>query len=301
MSFGDTIDAIREQGGLVYLADPFDRMTPSPIPQPCTVISPRSTFSKSSTRGSSAISFNDEALRFARKYRSSTTRTEPGAARPPPYCGSVSAMNSAGRPAAETRRRCTACCSPCRSSARRSCWPAAASPTRSSPVALSYERNHDPCWPLTVTSGPRSPAHSSVFVTMMPRRPPRPVLRNRHALQPSVILDVVRRVADRLHPHVIARVHVDRRDAAVRRLDQRQAEDGRGGRLGVAAGAAGAGAAARRRARAAAAAARRLRLGAAAAPAAALAAATATLDVVHVRARRIVDEASRVGLVVEKM
>ena len=43
------------------------------------------------------------------------------------------------------------------------------------PVVLSYERNHDPCWPLTVSSAPRSPAQSSVLVSMMPVRPPRPV------------------------------------------------------------------------------------------------------------------------------
>ena len=34
MSFGDTIEAIREQGGLVYLPHPFDRL-PSPTRRPC--------------------------------------------------------------------------------------------------------------------------------------------------------------------------------------------------------------------------------------------------------------------------
>ena len=35
MSFGDTIEAIREQGGLVYLPHPFDRL--HAIPDPSTL------------------------------------------------------------------------------------------------------------------------------------------------------------------------------------------------------------------------------------------------------------------------
>jgi predicted metal-dependent phosphoesterase TrpH len=69
MSFADTIAAIREQGGLVYLPHPFDRM--HAIPHPATLhrhlaeIDVFEVFNARLLRDS----FNDEALRFARKYR----------------------------------------------------------------------------------------------------------------------------------------------------------------------------------------------------------------------------------------
>ena len=69
MAFGDTIDAIREQGGLVYLPHPFDRL--HAIPDPATLhrhlaeIDVFEVFNARLLRDS----FNDEALRFARKYR----------------------------------------------------------------------------------------------------------------------------------------------------------------------------------------------------------------------------------------
>jgi predicted metal-dependent phosphoesterase TrpH/glycosyltransferase involved in cell wall biosynthesis len=69
MSFADTIAAIREQGGLVYLPHPFDRM--HTIPDPATLhrhlaeIDVFEVFNARLLRDS----FNDEALRFARKYR----------------------------------------------------------------------------------------------------------------------------------------------------------------------------------------------------------------------------------------
>ncbi len=69
MSFGDTIEAIREQGGLVYLPHPFDRL--HAIPDPATLhrhlaeIDVFEVFNARLLRDS----FNDEALRFARKYR----------------------------------------------------------------------------------------------------------------------------------------------------------------------------------------------------------------------------------------
>ena len=50
MSFGDTIEAIREQGGLVYLPHPSTGCTPSPTRRPCIGTSRRSTSSRSSTR-----------------------------------------------------------------------------------------------------------------------------------------------------------------------------------------------------------------------------------------------------------
>ena len=69
LSFGDTIEAIREQGGLVYLPHPFDRL--HAIPDPATLhrhlaeVDVFEVFNARLLRDS----FNDEALRFARKYR----------------------------------------------------------------------------------------------------------------------------------------------------------------------------------------------------------------------------------------
>jgi hypothetical protein len=69
MSFADTLEAIREQGGLVYLPHPFDRL--HAIPDPATLhrhlaeIDVLEVFNARLLRDS----FNDEALRFARKYR----------------------------------------------------------------------------------------------------------------------------------------------------------------------------------------------------------------------------------------
>jgi predicted metal-dependent phosphoesterase TrpH/glycosyltransferase involved in cell wall biosynthesis len=69
MSFADTIAAIREQGGLVYLPHPFDRL--HSIPDPSTLhrhlaeIDVFEVFNARLLRDT----FNDEALRFARKYR----------------------------------------------------------------------------------------------------------------------------------------------------------------------------------------------------------------------------------------
>ncbi|CAN5731149.1 hypothetical protein BH20ACT14_BH20ACT14_14680 [soil metagenome] len=69
LSFADTIEAIREQGGLVYLPHPFDRL--HAIPDPATIhrhlaeIDVFEVFNARLLRDS----FNDEALRFARKYR----------------------------------------------------------------------------------------------------------------------------------------------------------------------------------------------------------------------------------------
>jgi predicted metal-dependent phosphoesterase TrpH/glycosyltransferase involved in cell wall biosynthesis len=68
LSFGETVDAIRAQGGIVYLPHPFDRL--HAIPEPATlhrhlaqvdvleVYNARLQFE----------AYNDEALRFARKY-----------------------------------------------------------------------------------------------------------------------------------------------------------------------------------------------------------------------------------------
>jgi len=69
MPFGDTVAAIREQGGIVYLPHPFDRL--HAIPDPATLhrhvheIDVFEVFNARLLRDS----FNDEALRFAQKYR----------------------------------------------------------------------------------------------------------------------------------------------------------------------------------------------------------------------------------------
>jgi predicted metal-dependent phosphoesterase TrpH/glycosyltransferase involved in cell wall biosynthesis len=69
MSFADTLTAIRDQGGLVYLPHPFDRL--HAIPDPATLhrhIAEIDVFEVFNAR-LLRDSFNDEALRFARKYR----------------------------------------------------------------------------------------------------------------------------------------------------------------------------------------------------------------------------------------
>jgi predicted metal-dependent phosphoesterase TrpH/glycosyltransferase involved in cell wall biosynthesis len=69
MSFADTIAAIREQEGLVYLPHPFDRL--HAIPDPATLhrhvpdVDVLEVYNARLPRKT----FNDEALRFARKYR----------------------------------------------------------------------------------------------------------------------------------------------------------------------------------------------------------------------------------------
>jgi predicted metal-dependent phosphoesterase TrpH len=69
MSFGDTLAAIRDQGGLVYLPHPFDRLhaiaDPATLHRHLAEIDVLEVFNARLLRES----FNDEALRFARKYR----------------------------------------------------------------------------------------------------------------------------------------------------------------------------------------------------------------------------------------
>jgi PHP-associated/Glycosyltransferase Family 4 len=69
MSFADTIAAIREQGGLVYLPHPFDRL--HSIPDPATLHRHLAEIDVFEVYNARLLrdSFNDEALRFARKYR----------------------------------------------------------------------------------------------------------------------------------------------------------------------------------------------------------------------------------------
>jgi predicted metal-dependent phosphoesterase TrpH/glycosyltransferase involved in cell wall biosynthesis len=68
LSFGDTLTAIRAQGGLVYLPHPFDRM--HAIPDPPTLHRHLADIDVFEVYNARLLreSFNDEALRFARKY-----------------------------------------------------------------------------------------------------------------------------------------------------------------------------------------------------------------------------------------
>jgi predicted metal-dependent phosphoesterase TrpH len=68
LSFGDTIAAIREQGGLVYLPHPFDRL--HAIPDPRTLHRHLADVDVLEVYNARLLfeAYNDEALRFARKY-----------------------------------------------------------------------------------------------------------------------------------------------------------------------------------------------------------------------------------------
>jgi predicted metal-dependent phosphoesterase TrpH len=68
LSFADTIAAIREQGGLVYVPHPFDRM--HSIPDPRTLHRHLADIDVFEVYNARLLfeAYNDEALRFARKY-----------------------------------------------------------------------------------------------------------------------------------------------------------------------------------------------------------------------------------------
>jgi predicted metal-dependent phosphoesterase TrpH len=68
MSFGDTIAAIRAQGGLVYVPHPFDRM--HSIPGPATLHRHLAEIDVFEVYNARLLfeAYNEEALRFARKY-----------------------------------------------------------------------------------------------------------------------------------------------------------------------------------------------------------------------------------------
>jgi predicted metal-dependent phosphoesterase TrpH/glycosyltransferase involved in cell wall biosynthesis len=69
LSFTDTIAAVREQEGIVYVPHPFDRM--HAIPDPATLHRHVADVDVLEVYNARLLreSFNDEALRFARKYR----------------------------------------------------------------------------------------------------------------------------------------------------------------------------------------------------------------------------------------
>jgi predicted metal-dependent phosphoesterase TrpH len=68
MTFADTIAAIREQGGLVYLPHPFDRI--HTIPDPATIQHHLADIDVFEVYNARLLfeTYNEEALRFARKY-----------------------------------------------------------------------------------------------------------------------------------------------------------------------------------------------------------------------------------------
>ncbi len=68
MSFADTVAAIKEQGGLVYIPHPFDRL--HAIPDPATLHRHLADIDVFEVYNARLLfeAYNDEALRFARKY-----------------------------------------------------------------------------------------------------------------------------------------------------------------------------------------------------------------------------------------
>jgi predicted metal-dependent phosphoesterase TrpH len=68
LPFADTVAAIKEQGGLVYLPHPFDRL--HSIPDPATVQRHLADIDVFEVYNARLLfeAYNDEALRFARKY-----------------------------------------------------------------------------------------------------------------------------------------------------------------------------------------------------------------------------------------
>ena len=68
MSFDDTVAAIREQGGIVYLPHPFDRI--HTVPDPATIQRHLAQIDVLEVYNARLLfeAYNDEALRFARKY-----------------------------------------------------------------------------------------------------------------------------------------------------------------------------------------------------------------------------------------
>ncbi len=68
MSFGETIAAVRAQGGLVYVPHPFDRL--HAIPEPATLHRHLAEIDVLEVYNARLLfeAYNDEALRFARKY-----------------------------------------------------------------------------------------------------------------------------------------------------------------------------------------------------------------------------------------
>ena len=92
MSFADTIAAIREQEGVVYVPHPFDRMHSIPSPAMLHRHLPEIDVLEVYNARLLFDTYNDEALRFARKYgllrARARTRTSSRASAPA-RCGSA--------------------------------------------------------------------------------------------------------------------------------------------------------------------------------------------------------------------
>ena len=111
MSFGETVDAIRAQGGLVYLPHPFDRM--HAIPEPATIHRHLAEIDVFEVYNARLLfeAYNDEALRFARKYN--LTRRAPGPTRtssPASARASSGCAASAARRSSSSRSTTPRCC-----------------------------------------------------------------------------------------------------------------------------------------------------------------------------------------------
>ena len=105
LSFADTIEAIREQGGLVYLPHPFDRM--HAIADPTTLHRHLGEIDVFEVYNARLLfeTYNDEAVRFARKYNLIAGRRL-GRARAP-------GRRHGRAPDARVRRARRSSCSPC--------------------------------------------------------------------------------------------------------------------------------------------------------------------------------------------
>ena len=111
MSFAETVAAIREQEGIVYLPHPFDRM--HAIPFPATLHRHLHEIDVLEVYNARLLfeGYNDEALRFARKYglpagAARTLTCSRASARARCGCASSTARRSSCFPSA--RPRCSA-------------------------------------------------------------------------------------------------------------------------------------------------------------------------------------------------
>jgi len=109
--------------------------------------------------------------------------------------------------------QCTACPWPCTSSELRwRAWAASVS-KMVSPVFLSSARNVDAYAPFTGVKPVASAENSSVLVTSSKAPFRIAELAGVHTLQRRVVLNVIRRLAIRNHPNLIARIHIVRGNA----------------------------------------------------------------------------------------
>ena len=132
MSFAETVEAIRAQGGLVYVPHPFDRLHAIPSPRRCTATWPRSTSSRSTTPA--AVRSIQRRGRFA----SRASTTSPPAPAPTRTCSRASGRGPCGCAASTARRSSSS-----RSAAPRSC--AARSRSRTCRASSGWPRPRKGC------------------------------------------------------------------------------------------------------------------------------------------------------------